>query len=147
MDGVEVRALDPEDPGTLRALLRLDALSFRADLRYPEEEFRRRLALPTCRVRAAVAEGRVLGLSLCQDAPDALFLDVLAVEPAWRGRGVGVLLVRDAVALARAAGRPGVRVHAERADQDGRDLVAFYRREGFEVAEDHGGWVTLWRAS
>jgi GNAT superfamily N-acetyltransferase len=79
--------------------------------------------------------------------PDALFLDVLAVDHAWRGQGLGRRLLEDAAALALALGRPGVRVHAERRDQDGRDLPAFYRRAGFEVVEDHGGWVTMWRRS
>jgi predicted GNAT family N-acyltransferase len=50
----------------------------------------------------------------------------MAVLPEYRGRGVGSLLLQEALQRARAAGHPCLRLHAQ------SQVVDFYRRFGFE---------------
>lgn len=49
----------------------------------------------------------------------------MAVLPAWRGRGVGSVLLRTLIDLARARRLAGVRLHAQHA------AIPFYQRHGF----------------
>ncbi|WP_426702846.1 GNAT family N-acetyltransferase [Rhodanobacter sp. Col0626] len=60
----------------------------------------------------------------------------MAVLQEWRGQGVGVALLRELVALARALGWPGVALDAQ------VSAIGFYEREGFlahgEEFEDAG---------
>jgi predicted GNAT family N-acyltransferase len=51
----------------------------------------------------------------------------MAVLPAWRGRGVGTALLREALALAAACDLPAPFVHAQ------TSALGFYRRQGFRA--------------
>lgn len=51
----------------------------------------------------------------------------MAVLPAWRGRGIGTALLRRAVELAIAGGRPHAFLHAQCA------AIPFYERLGFRA--------------
>lgn len=142
-----LQALPPRDPPTLDALLALDALCFREDLRYPREVYEDRLARPGAQVLAATREGAVVGFALCDAREDVLFLDVLAVHPDCRREGLGARLVEASLDLARRLGLRWVEVHAELRDQDGYDLAQFYARAGFAIVEDHADWRVLRRAA
>lgn len=61
-------------------------------------------------------------------AGDVAYLSDMRVDPAWRGRGVGKLLVERVEALARAAGAAQLRLMVMAGDEASR---AFYARAGF----------------
>jgi len=58
------------------------------------------------------------------------YLQLLGVEPAWQGQGIGSQVIRPVLSRAAAAGVP-----AYLETMKGRNLV-FYRRHGFEVARE-----------
>jgi GNAT superfamily N-acetyltransferase len=80
------------------------------------------------RVAVERAAGRVIGAGRAHfNTPAEAQVRGMAVEEAWRGRGVGAALLRDLEAAARAAG-------AVRMILSARDAAApFYARHGYAV--------------
>ena len=83
-------------------------------------------------VLVAVADGRVVGHVQLVDAADTHQSEIknMAVEPSYRGRGVGRRLLDAAVELARSRGRSLLVVATAAADIDN---LRFYQRAGFRV--------------
>jgi ribosomal protein S18 acetylase RimI-like enzyme len=73
--------------------------------------------------------GAILGLLVMEDAPDHLWLDNIAVEPARHGAGIGQRLMRFVLDEAMRRGRPEVRLLTN--EKMARN-IAIYRRLGFE---------------
>jgi len=83
-------------------------------------------------IQAVVAgAGHVRGFCITQFGDDAAHLSLLAVDPAWRRRGVGRALVEWMLASARVAGIGVIRVEMRSTNLSAR---AFYRRLRFEDA-------------
>lgn len=79
-------------------------------------------------------------LYLGRDA-DALLLIDISLLPEERGAGLGGAIVRDVVAMGRAAGRP-VTLHVERFNP----ALRLYERLGFRVEEDKTLYLAMaWR--
>jgi ribosomal protein S18 acetylase RimI-like enzyme len=78
------------------------------------------------------AEGRLLGVIVLEDAPDHLWIDNVAVEPALKGRGLGRLLLAFAEAVAHRRGLPELRLLTNA--QMGPN-IALYARLGFAETE------------
>ena len=143
MADVRVRERGSVDAKLAARLAALDRLAFPPRLQYPEAEYVARGSQPGAWV--ALAEEGADVVAFCLAAPDAedasrLFLDVLAVRPDRRRRGIAGALVRRCFAHAREAGFSQVSVTCEPVTDEGVDLVAFYAALGFEVAqrrEDH----------
>ena len=77
-------------------------------------------------VRVVLDDGRIAGFSTVVPGPGpGAELEALFVEPDRMGRGLGRLLVEDAVVTARAAGWRGLRVVAN------ANALGFYERMGF----------------
>ena len=74
------------------------------------------------------AEGRVLGLLVLIDQPEALLLDNVAVAEAAQGRGIGKRLVEHAEAEAR---RRGYRAIALYTHETMTENVAIYTKLGY----------------
>ncbi|MFA9431334.1 GNAT family N-acetyltransferase [Egicoccus sp. AB-alg2] len=78
----------------------------------------------------------VIGFAWCragaEGAAEEGWIRDLAVVPAWRGRGVGMALLRAAFAAFRARGLTGVRLEVDDVTLDG--AVALYRRAGMRIA-------------
>lgn len=143
-----MRTARVDEGDALRALYRRSAstneggrraFAARPDLAEPSAD-----DLETGRVRVAVEEGRLVGFAVTvREDGDAAELDALFVEPDEMGRGIGRLLIDDAVALARDAGVGVLRVVA------GTEAVPFYRRCGFvdvgPVATEFGDAVEMRR--
>lgn len=73
--------------------------------------------------------------------PELYALLDITLLPAFRGRGLGTVLMRELLAEARAAGRP-VRLHVEHWNPDARRL---YHRLGFTDTIDTGShWMMMW---
>ena len=77
------------------------------------------------RTRVAVFDGRIVGFATGLDGDTAVELDALFVDPDCMRNGIGLALVRDVVALARAGGK-------QRVDVTGNDHAReFYATAGF----------------
>lgn len=77
------------------------------------------------RTRAAVVDGRIVGFATVLCVGDAFELEDLFVDPSWMRRGIGLSLVRDAAATARAQGVCRIEVTAN------PHALAFYEHAGF----------------
>lgn len=84
-------------------------------------------ALPSARVCLAWDGDRACGFSAARMAGPESELLLLAVDPAWRGRGVGVRLMDDWQAWAREQGADDFFLEM-RADND---AIHLYERSGF----------------
>lgn len=82
----------------------------------------------------ATQQGRDIGCLLLTDHPedDQWELIYVGVAPEFRGRGLGVVLTRHALALARRAGRRHVVLAVDAANEP---ALAMYRAAGFEPWE------------
>jgi len=93
-------------------------------------------------------DGGVAGALVLGDRPDhvhpvpepELYVELLLSARSLAGRGIGAALIRHAVALAREAGVPLLRVDCW---AGAPTLVAFYERQGFvrDGTFDVDGWI------
>ena len=132
-----IRDARPDELAALEALQRAASLIWESDREFllanPDAIEVPPDAIREGRVRVAVdRDGNLLGFTVVLAPKDgAVELDGLFVDPAAMRRGVGVALVRDACARARAAG-------AERVDVIANDnALGFYERLGFRSR----GWA------
>jgi ribosomal protein S18 acetylase RimI-like enzyme len=86
----------------------------------------------------AEADGSVVGVLEVTLEPDHALIHNVAVDPAYQGRGMGRLLLERAEEIARAAGRPEVRLFTH---QSMRANLAIYAARGY--VEDHRGDVRV----
>ena len=76
----------------------------------------------------------VVGIALCRDAetePDLGFVSILAVRRAWRGRGLGLALLRHAFAAFHRRGKRRVGLGVDAESPTG--AVRLYERAGMSV--------------
>jgi GNAT superfamily N-acetyltransferase len=78
-------------------------------------------------VRVAVQDGVVVGHCVLLPQPGHLLLDVVAVDPAWRGRGVGGRLIAHAEEVA-ASGHGRIELYTHRLMTENIEL---YRHLGY----------------
>ncbi|MEZ4387361.1 MAG: ribosomal protein S18-alanine N-acetyltransferase [Candidatus Krumholzibacteriia bacterium] len=76
----------------------------------------------------AVLHGAVVGYLMAWRTLDQLHILNVAVDPAWRRRGIGAQLLRAAMAEARAGGMREVTLEVRRGN---RNAIAMYRAHGF----------------
>jgi mycothiol synthase len=81
------------------------------------------------------AEPTIVGVAVCragaEGAPEDGWIRDLGVVPAWRGRGIGMALLRAAFAAFRTRGLTGVALEVDDVSMDG--AVALYRRAGMRI--------------
>jgi len=75
-------------------------------------------------------DAEAVGLIETRIEPDHLWIENLAVLPAWQGQGLGRRLLDHAQDLARQAGLSRLQLLTNAAFEDN---IAFYRRRGFTV--------------
>jgi mycothiol synthase len=84
---------------------------------------------------AAEDERAIVGLAVCragaEGAPEDGWIRDLGVVPAWRGKGVGMALLRAAFAAFRERGLTGVALEVDDVSMDG--AVGLYRRAGMRI--------------
>ena len=85
------------------------------------------LAVRQGRMRAAVADGAIVGFATWLSAGDALEIEDLFVDPEWMRQGIGRSLVLDLFAIARDRGVRRVVVTAN------QHALGFYAKTGFAV--------------
>jgi mycothiol synthase len=104
-----------------------------------EDRLRRDPAFDPALVLLAEAEVdggvEVVGLAVCragaEGAPEDGWIRDLGVVPGWRGRGLGMALLRAAFAAFRERGLTGVALEVDDVSMDG--AVALYRRAGMRI--------------
>lgn len=145
---VQVRRMTAVD---LTAVVAVERASFALPwtARMLEEELQRPLARPT----VAVDEGAgVVGFLMGRCYPDAWHVLDLAVDPRFRGRGIGGRLLDEFLAAAQAAGADVLLEVRE----SNVEALALYRSRGFTVAAVRRGYypetgedalVMLWSPS
>lgn len=83
---------------------------------------------------AAQAAGQVWvapgGIMVCQAQGDALEIDILAIDPAHQGRGLGTAFVAKAEAMARDGGLRAIVLHTNAVMEPAQRL---YSRAGFTL--------------
>jgi GNAT superfamily N-acetyltransferase len=130
-----IRDADSDEVADLEALQLRASTVYESDrdhvLAHPEAVELPADAAPHGRVRVAVGEGRVLGFTVVLPVHrGSCELDGLFVEPdLWR-RGIGAVLVADALHRARSAGALRMEVIAN------PNALGFYQKVGFTVTGD-----------
>ena len=112
----------------LDALLALEAL-FPGD-RLSPRQFRHHLRNPRARLRVLMLGHDLAGYALVFLRRDSRLarLYSIAVDPAWRGRGLGATLLTDAEAQARRAKARALRLEVR---ADNTSAVALYEARGY----------------
>ncbi len=106
---------------------------------WSDEEIARLTVDPLVLSAAALdaASGRLRGFVLARAAADDAEILTVAVEAAWRGRGVGRALVSEAL---RQAERARARAIFLEVDEDNAPALALYRRLGFVKVGERPGY-------
>lgn len=103
------------------------------------EEIAQLIAGPLTLSAAALdaANGRLRGFALARRAADEAEVLTIAVESAWRGRGVGRALMADAL---RQAANAGVKAMFLEVDKENAAALGLYRRLGFVQVGERPGY-------
>jgi len=130
VSGASGRGLVREmEEGDLPAVAAIEEASFPNP--WPLEALRHELVQnPFCRAFVAEEEGMVAGYAYLWVIFDQGHLINIAVDPRFRGRGLGEALLRRV--LREAVGQGARAVHLEVREQNG-PAIALYRKHGFEV--------------
>jgi mycothiol synthase len=142
-EGIVVRALDVE--ADARAVHATDSAAFAQNADGFEESFEdfcaEHLAAPSLDPAASIVACRgdaVAGFTVCRHLPgDIGYIDLLAVAPGERGRGLGAALVTHA--LAAFARRGFARAQLETASDNPR-AIRLYERAGMRRTHGTGVW-------
>jgi len=131
MPNILIRDAVPGDMTALRGVFRRSSLSNDGDrpnlLAHPEVLELPDRAMREGRMRAAVADGEIVGFASWLGAGDAVEIEDLFVVPEWMRRGIGRALVEDLIAIARGRGVGRVEVTAN------QHALPFYEKAGFTV--------------
>jgi [ribosomal protein S18]-alanine N-acetyltransferase len=117
----------PFRPRQLDRILEIERASF------PREAYTRKMFKELRRecgplFLVAKSQGRIAGyIATCRSETGAELISV-AVDPRWRGRGLGAALLGHTLALLRASGTPHLDLMVSVGNPD---AVRFYRRFGF----------------
>lgn len=114
----------------LAALVTLDRTCFGARA-WAQSQWRELLIGPGWRITLIRQGERLVAACVMLPAAPRAHLASLAVVPEWRRRGVGRLLLADAVSGACAAGARWLLLEV---DADNSDALRLYRNDGFVVA-------------
>jgi predicted N-acetyltransferase YhbS len=135
---VTVRLVTPADAEAVRAvlvetwhatydvLMGADRVTAITDDWHAVERLRRQCGVAGSVFLLAEVGDAVVGTVSMRCADDGLGLDRLYVAPGWQGRGIGALLLREAVRMLGDAEPIRVEVHAGNAAS-----IAFYAYQGF----------------
>ncbi|MDA0379206.1 MAG: N-acetyltransferase [Bacteroidetes bacterium] len=120
-------------------LVRIESTSFRGD-RLSRRSFQRFLSQGSGRLLVAEsADGRVAGylMLLVRRSSRRARIYSVAVDPAWRGKGAGTLLLGAALASARELHKEVISLEVRSDNTSARDL---YLRQGFELVGTKSGY-------
>jgi len=128
--------VEPADPADARELARIHAAGFYRG--WPEADFDAFFEDNAARICVACdARRRIAGFILVRVAGDEAELLTIAVDPRWRGRGVGLALLRAAIEDLRYT--PARRMFLE-VDEHNQPARRLYAREGFAAVGSRKGY-------
>ena len=129
MAEIVIRGAELADVDSLGDVFRRSSLSNEGDrpnlLASPDVLEFEPTAVHDRRCRVAIVEGRLVGFATVRPIGDGVELEDLFVDPDWMRQGIGLALVRDATAMARASGVTRIEVTAN------PHASEFYERAGF----------------
>jgi GNAT superfamily N-acetyltransferase len=129
-----LRLATPADAGPVAALMEEAYAPFAAVIgRRPapmDDDYAARIAAGA--VHVAMIDGRLVGAAVLLPEGDALWLETVAVQPAWQGRGIGRRLIDLAEEEAVRRGLARVRLYTNAAMAANR---ALYPRLGYRETE------------
>lgn len=127
------------EPADLAALYELDRLCF-AHRAWSLRAWWEVVTFPEWTVVVLEIDGAIAAASVLLPAAPVSWLASLAVHPAWRRRGIGRSLLRDAVERGRAASARWLSLEVDRSH---RPAISLYTQEGFRVLRrfrEDGRW-------
>ena len=98
---------------------------------WSQASFERELASPAARVRGVYVSGDLIGYLVAHVVLDEAHIVTLGIDPAWRRKGAGRVLLADFIAAARAEGVVAVTLEVRALNEAAQ---ALYRSEGFVPA-------------
>lgn len=128
--------VEPAEPADAAELARIHAAGFYRG--WPEADFDAFMEDPAARIYVACdARRRIAGFILVRIAGDEAELLTVAVDPRWRGKGVGLALLRAALEDLRYT--PARRMFLE-VDEQNIAARKLYAREGFAAVGSRKGY-------
>jgi ribosomal protein S18 acetylase RimI-like enzyme/Icc-related predicted phosphoesterase len=108
-----LRPAGPDDAGAIEACVRAAYAKYVPRLGREPEPMRAdyRALVDAGQVHVLLAQGAVIGALVLMNRGDHLFIDNVAVVPAWQGRGLGRALMAFAEEAARLQGLPELRLY------------------------------------
>ncbi|GBH30382.1 ribosomal protein S18-alanine N-acetyltransferase [Sphingobium xenophagum] len=94
------------------------------------------LMMPGTWLTVARVDAAALGFALVRSVLDECELLLLAVDPAWRGRGIGEALLRDSLRTARRRGITSMNLEVRASN----NAVHLYEKTGFEYVHRRPGY-------
>lgn len=94
------------------------------------------MLMPGTWLTVARVDAAPLGFALVRSVLDECELLLLAVDPLWRGRGVGEMLLRDSLRTARRRGITSMNLEVRSTNK----AVKLYEKTGFEYVHRRPGY-------
>lgn len=94
------------------------------------------LMMPGTWLTLAHVDAATLGFALMRSVLDECELLLLAVDPAWRGRGVGTILLDQSLSIARTRGMMTMNLEVRASNK----AVILYEKAGFEYVHRRPGY-------
>jgi ribosomal-protein-alanine N-acetyltransferase len=94
------------------------------------------MTMPGTWLVIARIDGAILGFSLVRSVLDECELLLLAVDPNWRGRGTGAMLLKHSISVARRRGIISMNLEVRAANS----AVSLYEKAGFEFVHRRPGY-------
>lgn len=94
------------------------------------------MMMPGTWLTIARVDAAALGFALVRSVFDECELLLLAVDPAWRGRGIGEALLRDSLRTARRRGITSMNLEVRASN----NAVHLYEKTGFEYVHRRPGY-------
>lgn len=94
------------------------------------------MMMPGTWLAIARIDAAILGFSLVRSVLDECELLLLAVDPAWRGRGTGATLLQHSISVARRKGIVSMNLEVRASNS----AVSLYEKSGFEFVHRRPGY-------
>jgi ribosomal-protein-alanine N-acetyltransferase len=136
-------AIRPMRPADLSEVMRIERKSF--TMPWQESTFRALMRRPSASLLTAERSGgletetEIVGFAVLWFAADEAELGDLAVDPDWRGRGIGSRILESSIELARDRGARSLYLEVRESNSAARSL---YAKRGFQIVGRRPGYYS-----